>query len=100
MTNTIVNFGLRGAQALFAIITLGLASTLIKNQVKDRPSILGYAAFVGGISIAGALVGLASTWVEILQGIIGAGVDAVIIFANIAGGIVSTPNNYILEVIC
>lgn len=92
MDNPIVNFGLRGAQALFAIVTLGLAATLIRGQVEGMPAIFGYAAFAGGISFAGAIIGVASTWVELLQGIIGAAIDAFVILANIAGGIVSTPD--------
>lgn len=91
MSNPIVNFALRGSQAVFAAVVLGLSVTLCKDQIIDGtlPASLGYVAFVGGISFVAAFIGVASTWVELLQGVIGAGIDAFILVLNLAGGIVS-----------
>jgi hypothetical protein len=91
--NPIINYAIRGAQLLFGIIVLGLSVDLIRGHEKrlqDLPATLGFAAFVGGISILGALVGVAANWVEILQSIIGAGIDGVIALINLIGGVVST----------
>lgn len=90
MTMTpIVNFAIRGFQALFAIIILGLSVDLVRGQkYGDLPATLGFAAFVGGVSIVAVVIGIASTWVEALQGIIGAGIDGVVAVINLAGGVV------------
>jgi hypothetical protein len=91
MDNPIVNFALRGAQILFAVVVLGLSVDLIRGQKGDGslPGTLGYAAFVGGVSLLGAFIGLASTWIDFLQGVIGATIDSFLIGINLAGGIVS-----------
>jgi hypothetical protein len=89
MVSPILNFALRGAQALFAIVVLGLSVTLIRgHQWGSLPSSLGFAAFVGGISFLAAIVGLAVTWFEFLGGVVGLAIDGVIALLNIACGIV------------
>lgn len=91
MVNALVNFALRGAQALFAIIVLGLSVGLIRGQKwpgSHIPVTHGYAAFVGGATLLGAFIGIASNWFELLQGIIGGAIDAFLTLINIAGGIV------------
>lgn len=91
MGNPIVNFGLRGAQLLFAIVVLGLSVDLIRgHHVGSLPATLSFAAFVGGVSIVGALIGLTATWVEFLDSIIGVGIDVIVALINLAGGVVST----------
>lgn len=90
MPNAIITLALRGTQALFAVVVLGLSVGLITDhKTGSLPITLGYAAFVGGISLLGAFIGIAANWVELLQGIIGAGIDAFLTILNIAGGIVS-----------
>jgi hypothetical protein len=89
-SNPILTFTLRGTQALFAIIIFGLSNSLIKgHHLGSLPSTLGIAAFAGGISFVGALLGLAGHWLEALQGQIGILLDAVIAGLNMAAGIVS-----------
>jgi hypothetical protein len=93
MVSSIVNFALRGFQALFAIVVLGLSITLIRgHEWGSLPASLGFGAFVGGISLVAALIGLAATWVEFLGGLIGLVIDGVIALINIAGGVVCTLN--------
>ena len=91
MVSSLFNIVLRGVQALFGIVVLGLSVTLLRgHHWGDAPASLGYGAFVGGLSILGALIGLAATWFDFLGGVIGLIVDAVVALVNIAGGIVST----------
>ena len=93
MASPILSFILRGFQFLFGIIVLGLSVTLIRgHHWGSTPASLGFAAFVGGISILGAFIGLAATWASFLEGVIGLAVDGLIALINIAGGIVSASN--------
>ncbi|KAF1831848.1 hypothetical protein BDW02DRAFT_36521 [Decorospora gaudefroyi] len=88
MVSPIINFALRGLQALFAIVVLGLSVTLIRgHHWGSLPASLGFAAFVGGITFLAALVGLAAGWFEILGGIVGLVVDGVVALINIACGV-------------
>lgn len=88
--STIANFALRGAQFLFGIVILGLSVDLIRgHKIGGAPSTLQYSAFLGGVGILGAIIGILSSWVEVLQTLIGTGIDGVIALLNIAGGIVS-----------
>jgi hypothetical protein len=88
----IVDGILRTFQFLFGVVILGLSVTLIRgHQWGDLPSTLGYAAFLGGITIIAALVGVAAYWIHFLEGIVGAAIDVIVALLNIAGGIVS-PN--------
>ncbi|KAH8723893.1 marvel domain-containing protein [Phaeosphaeriaceae sp. PMI808] len=89
--SALLNFALRGFQALFGIIILGLSVTLIKGiHWGSLPSSIGYAAFVGGITVVAALVGLAATWVTFLEGWVGIIFDIVVALINLAGGITMT----------
>lgn len=86
----IANFALRGFQFLFGIVVLGLSVTLIRgHHWGSTPASLGFAAFVGGISILASLIGLAGTWVSFLEGVVGLAIDGVVALINIAGGVVS-----------
>jgi len=90
MSNPIITFGLRGAQILFSVVALGLSVSLLKgHKYGDLPATIGFSIFVTAVALLGAFVGIAANWVELLQGIIGAGIDGLVLLANIAGGIVS-----------
>ncbi|KAH7402762.1 marvel domain-containing protein [Pyrenochaeta sp. MPI-SDFR-AT-0127] len=88
MSNPIINFVVRGFQFLFAIIVLGLSVSLIRDHHwGNLPATLGFAAFVGGVSIVGALLGIAASWVTFLEGTIGLIIDGLVAIINVAGGI-------------
>lgn len=94
---TIVNWALRAFQLLFGIVILGLSVTLVRNHnLGTLPSVLGYAAFLGGATIVAALIGLVATWVSILEGFVGMAIDAVAAILNLAGGIVRISLTHIL----
>ncbi|KAF2823473.1 hypothetical protein CC86DRAFT_469264 [Ophiobolus disseminans] len=84
----LINWILRAFQALFGIVILGLAVTLIRgHHIGSLPSSLGFAAFVGGVTIIAALIGIAAVWLEFLDGIVGLAVDSLVAVLNVAGGI-------------
>jgi hypothetical protein len=88
MASPILNFVLRGTQALFGIVVLGLSVTLIRgHNWGDLPASLGYGAFVGGLSFVAALVGLAASWFDFLGGMVGLVIDGFVALVNIAGGV-------------
>lgn len=88
MLSSLFNFVLRGAQALFGIVVLGLSVTLIRgHHWGDLPASLGYGAFVGGLSFVAALIGLAATWFDFLGGIVGLVIDGIVALVNLAGGV-------------
>jgi zinc transporter ZupT len=88
-SSPLINWILRAFQALFGIVILGLSVTLIRgHHWGSLPNSLGYAAFVGGVTILAALVGVAATWVSFLEGIVGVAIDGLVALLNIAGGIV------------
>lgn len=90
MAGSLTNFAIRGFQFLFGIVVLGLSVSLIRDHHwGNLPATLGFAAFVGGVTILGALLGLAATWVSFLEGAIGLIIDGVVALINTAGGIVS-----------
>jgi hypothetical protein len=90
MSNAITHFAIRGAQIIFAAIVCGLSIDLARgHHWGGLPVILGYVSFVGCVSLLAAFVGLASMWVELLQGTIGLIIDGVILVVNLAGGLVS-----------
>lgn len=85
----ITNFILRSFQALFAIVVIGLSVTLIRgHHWGNLPVVLGFSAFVGGLSFLTAIVGLAAAWFSFLEGTVGLIIDGVVAVINIAGGIV------------
>lgn len=89
--DNILTLALRVAQLLFSATVLGLSISLIQGNILGNPPLsLTFSAFVGGVSMVGALSGLAAVWVHMLQGRIGLAIDAVIAAFNIAGGVVST----------
>jgi hypothetical protein len=91
MVSPIINFALRGAQALFAVVVLGLSVTLIRgHQWGSLPASLGFAAFVGGVSFLGAMVGLAASFFDFLGGMVGLVVDGIVALLNVACGVVRT----------
>lgn len=90
MVSSILNVALRGVQALFGIIVLGLSVTLIRgHHWGSLPAGLGYGAFVGGLSFVAAFIGLAATWFDFLGGMVGLVIDGVVALLNLAGGVVS-----------
>jgi hypothetical protein len=91
-SSPLINWILRAFQALFGIVILGLSVTLIRgHHWGNLPNTLGYAVFVGGVTILAALVGVAATWVSFLEGIVGVAIDGLVALLNIAGGIVQFP---------
>jgi hypothetical protein len=90
IANPILNFVLRGLQALFGIVVLGISVSLIRgHHWGTLPTSLGFSAFVGGVTILGAAIGVAGLFMSFLDGKIGMIVDAVVAVVNAAGGIVS-----------
>ncbi|EUC46110.1 hypothetical protein COCMIDRAFT_93693 [Bipolaris oryzae ATCC 44560] len=88
MVPSIFNVALRGVQALFGIIILGLSVTLIHgHHWGSLPAGLGYGAFVGGLSFVAAFIGLAATRFDSLGGMFGFVIDSVIALINLAGGV-------------
>lgn len=103
-TSPILTFAIRGTQALFAIVVFAISCSLIKgHHFGSLPSILGFVAFVGGLSFIGALLGIAAHWMQVLQGQVGVLIDAVVAGINIGGSIVSQLLNpqhgYILSLV-
>jgi hypothetical protein len=89
----IVNFVLRGFQALFGIVVLGISVTLIRGiHWGNIPISIGFAAFVGGFSVLMAVVSALLSWKDVLQGRIAAAIDAFVALLNLAGGIVRYAN--------
>jgi hypothetical protein len=85
----LIGLGLRGFQFLFGVVILGLSVTLIRgHHWGSLPASLGYAAFVGGLTIVAALIGIAGTWISFLEGIVGMALDGLVAILNIIGGIV------------
>jgi hypothetical protein len=91
-SDTTLGLAVRVLQVLFSATVLGLSISLVQGNILGHPPLsLTFAAFVGGVSIVGALSGLATLWVQRLQGRIVLIVDAAIAAFNLAGGVVSTP---------
>jgi hypothetical protein len=89
----LIGLALRGLQALFGVVILGLSVTLIRgHHWGSLPASLGYAAFIGGLTILAALIGIAATWVTFLEGIVGMALDGLVAILSIIGGIVRSPN--------
>lgn len=94
----IANFFLRGAQAVFAIVVIGLSVTLIRgHHFGSLPWQLGFAVFAGGLAFVAALVGLAGSCISFLEGTVGLVVDGVAALINILGGIVSALASFLHE---
>jgi hypothetical protein len=90
MPDGLVNFIIRGAQIICAAIVCGLSIDLARgHHWGGLPVILGYVSFVGCASLLGAFAGLASSWIDVLSGMIGLLIDGFIILINLAGGLVS-----------
>lgn len=55
IANPILNFVVRGFQALFGVVVLGISVSLIRgHHWGSLPASLGFSAFVGGVTILGA----------------------------------------------
>ena len=86
-----IALALRVLHTLLSATVLGLSISLIQGTILgNAPLSLTISAFVGGVSLAGALTGLATLWVQKLQGRIAVVIDATVATFNIAGGVVST----------
>ena len=85
---------LRTLQALFGIIVLGLSVTLIRGHnplhwtVSKLPTLLPFSAAIGGLTVAGALLGLVLSWTEFLRGFFEIILDIAVLLANLVGGVV------------
>lgn len=89
MLSGIANLVLRGFQALFAIVVIGLSVTLIRgHHWGSLPWQLGFACFAGGLAFVAALIGLAGSFFSLLEGMIGLIIDGVVAVVNILGGII------------
>lgn len=93
---------LRFVQIVFAAIVLGLSVTLAKGQAPSDfkkqfpnagydlpgvPATTAYSSFVGGFGMLVALIGFASLFVELLQGIIMLVLDGLASIIFLAGGL-------------
>ncbi|KAF1947347.1 hypothetical protein EJ02DRAFT_449925 [Clathrospora elynae] len=88
IANPILNFVVRGLQALFGIVVLGISVSLIRgHHWGGLPASLGFAASVGGVTILGAAIGVMAMFVSFLDGVVGLAIDGVIAIVNVAGGI-------------
>ncbi|KAF2110035.1 marvel domain-containing protein [Lophiotrema nucula] len=88
MALALASLGLRGFQALFAIVIFGLSVSLIKTNYGHAPAMHGYAAFLGSVSLIAAIAGIAANWLESLNDLVLMIIDATILVANIAGGVI------------
>ncbi|CAE7207001.1 hypothetical protein PTTW11_09640 [Pyrenophora teres f. teres] len=83
---------LRALQLLLGIITLGLSVTLLKGWAPSQlhfsgpPVLLPFSAGVGGVTLIGAVLGLALAWTEFLRGYFEVVIDIMVLLANMAGG--------------
>ncbi|KAK3324772.1 marvel domain-containing protein [Cercophora scortea] len=83
-----VAFGLRGIQFVFAIVVLGLAVTLFKQQVYgSAPTTTTYSIFTGAFGIIVAVAGVAGLLVEAIPSIVNMALDAVMGILFLGGGI-------------
>lgn len=90
IASPLLNFVVRGFQALFGIVVLGISISLIRgHHWGSLPSTLGFSAFVGGITILGAALGLAGVFFSSLDGMISIVADTAVTIINVAGGTVS-----------
>ena len=94
--NLLVSSALRGSQALFAIVVLGLSVTLVKDHnnhdgiqgYPNVPTILPLAAAIGSLTLVAAVFSAVVAWTNFLREYMEMLVDAVIALANIVGGTV------------
>lgn len=89
MLSSIFNIVLRGAQALFGIVVMGLTITLIRNHHwGETPASLIFGATIGALSFVAAIIGFAGIWIAFLGGMVSVTIDGIIALVNIIGGIV------------
>ncbi|EDU50007.1 MARVEL multi-domain protein [Pyrenophora tritici-repentis] len=88
IANPLLSFVVRGLQAVFGIVVLGISVSLVRgHHWGSLPATLGFSAFVGGITILGAALGVAGIFLGFLDGTIAIVVDAVIALINLACGV-------------
>lgn len=76
-------------QLIFSIVVLGIAATLIKNQVYgSSPTTTRFSTFTGGFGIIVAALGTAGLFITAIPELVVLGVDAICGFLFAAGGIV------------
>lgn len=87
---------LRAFQIVFAAVVLGLSVSVAKGQApkgnfyeydSNVPATTAYSSFVGGFGMFVAIVGIASLFVEFLQGIIMLVLDGLASLIFLAGGL-------------
>ncbi|CEL03841.1 hypothetical protein ASPCAL04981 [Aspergillus calidoustus] len=81
---------LRGFQAIFAVIVLGISVDLARGQetaLESVPAATGYAAFCGAFGTLAAFIGVASLFVSSLEGIVTWALDGLSSLTMLAAGI-------------
>ncbi|PVI06582.1 hypothetical protein DM02DRAFT_582397 [Periconia macrospinosa] len=88
--NPIPSLILRGMQIIFGVVILALSISLVKGQLEDSaPLAQTFGTFVGVVVLVAGLLGLAAEWgAENLQGRIGILLDAGVMVAGLAGGLI------------
>lgn len=77
---------------MLSAVVLGLSINLARHQVYGKvPSQTGYAAFTGALGVIATLVGIASTAVDSLRGLVTWVLDGLAGVALLAAGIVRIP---------
>jgi hypothetical protein len=96
LTSPIVDAVLRGLQALFGIVVLGISVSLLRgNHWGSIPATLAFAAFIGGLTFLMAIISGLAHWKGILQGQVAVASDSLVALLNLAGGIVSHTRIYL-----
>lgn len=93
MSPKALTYTIRSLQAGLAVTTISLAVVLIVDQETRTNGSLNYGVAVGSLSLLGAVAGIVSLFEPILQGLIMILVDSVVSTANLAGGLVRSPNS-------
>ncbi|AEO70951.1 06bdf356-a8e0-4154-8eca-9029144a05ed [Thermothielavioides terrestris] len=86
--NRAVGLGLRALQILIGATILGIAASLIANQVVgDSPVTTRYATFTGGFGMMVGLVGVASLLASFIPEVVPLALDGLAALLFLAGGI-------------
>jgi hypothetical protein len=95
---TALDLVLRSLHIIFAIVVFAISITLVatwnhtmrEGSVRiSLPFALGWATFTGVLSSFASFVGMASNWIEALNGRCTFLLDGVSVLANLLGGVVS-----------
>ncbi|KAK0637092.1 marvel domain-containing protein [Bombardia bombarda] len=84
----VVSLGLRGLQVIIGAVILGLAVTLIKQQVVNgAPTTTKYSSFTGVFTILVCFIGVAATFIDAIPPIVTMALDGILGLLLLAGGI-------------